>query len=127
MFQVTTAPLNWVYLLVWYWVLTKSAKTALWLAFAVGLILDLVGGTRLGISSSVFLLFSFLLGLIGQKMVDLHWLLIFFGGFISQLLYSFIVFQQWCFPTAFAFGFILALGYLFIIKPKMEKEIGIKI
>jgi len=94
LFQGAFLPLNLVLLTILFFTAFNANKGSLWVAFWGGLILDLAKGTPFGLSSLLFLTFSFLLILYSRRFEPTHWLFLSFFVFVSAIGYSLIVWRQ---------------------------------
>lgn len=108
-FQATILPLNLVLIIVLGWGILRPSDQGLITAFFSGLILDLVGGKTLGLSSLAFLIVVFGAFLYRRRFRPSHPLYLFLFGFFSFWFLSFLTLEPFSLPEAVLTGFLLFL------------------
>lgn len=93
--QGTFLPLNLLLLLIILVAVVKPGKVSSFLAFWSGFLLDLVSGTPLGLSSFLFLIFSFVLFLYRRRFDPNHPFLLLFFVFFFAVFFNWIVYHHW--------------------------------
>lgn len=93
--QGTFLPLNLLLLLVILVAVVKLGKVSSFLAFWSGFLLDLASGTPLGLSSFLFLIFSFVLFLYRHRLDLNHPFLLLFFVFFFAMFFNRIVYYHW--------------------------------
>lgn len=122
--QTTVYPLNFLAGLAVY--LGLNDKNFLLKTFLLGLVLDLAGSFRLGISSLAFIFVGFLIHLYMGKFSRFHFLFVLFMFFFTLLAYNFLTQRQiftdsdWCLVLLF----MLFYG---IKELRQKKELEIKL
>jgi rod shape-determining protein MreD len=139
--QAALLPINWVMVIVLFGALAGKGKKAAWLAFLSGLILDLIVGNRLGLSSLAFLLVAFLVFSGRDRLITHHPAALFLTAFLSELIYNKVLvelsaltkeglflFRFWNFPRSLIFGLVFLLVYFcFFREIKKKKGLRLKI
>lgn len=93
--QGTFLPLNLLLLLVILVAVVKSGKASAFLAFWSGFLLDLASGAPLGLSSFLFLIFSFILFLYRRRFDPNRPFLLLFFVFFFAVFFNRIVYHHW--------------------------------
>lgn len=93
--QAAFLPLNLLLLLVLLVAVVKPGKASASLAFWSGFLLDLAFGTPLGLSSLLFLIFSFVFFLYRRRLDLTHPFLFLFFVFFFVMIFNWVVFHYW--------------------------------
>jgi rod shape-determining protein MreD len=125
--QSALVQLNWVLMLVLTVSLIKKEKESLVYSFVVGLILDLVLGTRLGLSSLGFLMISFLVLFAREQLQILKLPLLLLLTFLIDFFFHFLIFGRQQLFRSLAFAFVFGLVYYWFLAPRIKRSLGLKL
>lgn len=126
LFQGVFLPLNFVLLVVLVWAVIRPPKEGLIVAFFSGIFLDLAKGSPLGMSSSIFLVASFILHLYSRRFDPAHPAFLAVFVLLTSIIYNLISKEPWYWLEGVIL-FLLALLTRPAISLWQEKEKGIKL
>lgn len=122
--QTTLLPLNFLLVgVIWEGL---SSRDFLIKSFLGGLVFDLISGSRLGITSVVFLLISFLSYLYARKFFKFHFVFLLGILALSILIFNFLVKRRF-FTGADLFLILFFVGFAFFKKFSSSKDFEIKL